>query len=149
MDTNILLRISKRHDAWCLPVREALKALIADHTQLTIAPQNVAEFWNVCTRPKVNNGYGLSVVRTNKRLQQIERGVTLLSDRPDVYVEWRRLLLEYKVIGAQVHDARLVAAMRVNGIRRILTLNDKDFRRYDCIEVLHPRDIVNVQQPRS
>jgi predicted nucleic acid-binding protein len=41
------------------------------------------------------------------------------------------------LIGNQVYDARLVAAMRVQGIRRILTFNAEDFARYG-IEVIHP-----------
>jgi predicted nucleic acid-binding protein len=46
----------------------------------------------------------------------------------------------YKVIGVQVHDARLVAAMRVNGIQRLLTFNGDDFLRYkEIIQVIHPQ----------
>jgi predicted nucleic acid-binding protein len=41
----------------------------------------------------------------------------------------------------QVHDARLVAAMRVHGVKRILTFNDKDFARYTDIEAEHPRSV--------
>jgi predicted nucleic acid-binding protein len=38
-------------------------------------------------------------------------------------------------------DARLVAAMRVHGVKRILTFNDKDFVRYTDIEAVHPRSV--------
>jgi predicted nucleic acid-binding protein len=38
----------------------------------------------------------------------------------------------------QVHDARLVAAMRVHSVKRILTFNDKDFARYTDIAAVHP-----------
>jgi predicted nucleic acid-binding protein len=41
------------------------------------------------------------------------------------------------VLGTKVHDARLVAAMNVHGIERILTFNTGDFARYG-IEVLLP-----------
>jgi predicted nucleic acid-binding protein len=41
------------------------------------------------------------------------------------------------VIGGQVYDARLVAAMIMHGVRRILTFNTGDFARYG-IEVIHP-----------
>ena len=44
--------------------------------------------------------------------------------------------------GVQVHDARLVAAMLVYGILRLLTLNDRDFGRYTAISAVHPRDVV-------
>jgi predicted nucleic acid-binding protein len=49
--------------------------------------------------------------------------------------------VDYRVSGVQVHDARLVAAMRVHGVRRILTFNTKDFARFDDIEAVHPADL--------
>jgi len=52
-----------------------------------------------------------------------------------------RLLVTHNVSGVQVHDARLVAAMRVQDVRRILTFNDKDFARYPDIEAVHPRSV--------
>ena len=36
---------------------------------------------------------------------------------------------------------RLVAAMRVHGVKRILTFNAKDFARYVAIEAVHPRSV--------
>jgi hypothetical protein len=40
-----------------------------------------------------------------------------------------------------VHDARLVAAMRVDGLSRLLTLNVADFNRFPEILAVHPRDV--------
>jgi hypothetical protein len=53
--------------------------------------------------------------------------------------EWRRIV-KNKVLGVQVHDVRLVEAMRVHGVRNLLTLNTEDFRRYRDIEALSPDD---------
>ena len=44
--------------------------------------------------------------------------------------ELKRLITKYGVIGKQVHDARIVAMMLTWQLNRILTLNDRDFRRY-------------------
>ena len=49
---------------------------------------------------------------------------------PTMYTEWRRLVLTFNVSGVQVHDARLVAAMKEHGVTHILTLNTTDFMRY-------------------
>jgi predicted nucleic acid-binding protein len=51
------------------------------------------------------------------------------------------MLVKQNVSGVQVHDARLVAAMRIHGIRHILTFNTKDFSRYSEIEALHPEEV--------
>ena len=47
--------------------------------------QNIAEFWNVCTRPTEQNGYGLSIDETSRRVEVIERTMTLLPDNDQVY----------------------------------------------------------------
>jgi len=58
-----------------------------------------------------------------------------------VHEEWRKLLVSHVVSGVQVHDARLAAAMRVHGVKRILTFNDRDFARHPDIEAIHPRAV--------
>jgi predicted nucleic acid-binding protein len=58
-----------------------------------------------------------------------------------VHQEWRRLLVTYSISGVQVHDARLVAAMLLHRVKRILTFNEKDFARYSEIEALNPRKL--------
>jgi predicted nucleic acid-binding protein len=74
-------------------------------------------------------------------LSGLEAILTLLHDTPDVYSEWRQLVVQHDVKGVQVHDARLVAAMRVHGIDRILTYNPNDFRRYQGITAIQPSDV--------
>lgn len=49
---------------------------------------------------------------------------------PTLYSELRRIVVTFSVSGVQVHDARLVAAMKSNGLTHILTLNSTDFVRY-------------------
>jgi len=58
-----------------------------------------------------------------------------------VYERWKSLVLSYKVIGVNVFDARLVAAMTVHGVSHILTANVKDFNRYSGITVLVPDEV--------
>lgn len=61
----------------------------------------------------------------------------LLPDTPAIYETWKRLVVEHGVSGSKVFDARLVAAMKVHGVDRILTFNIGDFMRYG-IDVMHP-----------
>lgn len=143
-DTNILLRVSHRNDPDYDLVRSALDLLRAEGATLHYTPQNLAEFWNVCTRPGRQNGYGLSIGETNRRAGLIERGFALLPDDPRIHIEWRRLVVAHSVMGVQVHDARLVAAMRVHGITHLLTLDQQDFARYPGITVVHPREVVKA-----
>jgi hypothetical protein len=103
-----------------------------------LTTQNVAEFWNVCTRPQDANGLGLGVDETEHYTQQLEQIFTILPDSVQMFRVWRRLVVEQSVIGAKVHDARLVAAMKTHNVPYILTFNAGDFLRYADIAVIHP-----------
>jgi predicted nucleic acid-binding protein len=70
-------------------------------------------------------------------VEKIEATLTLLPDSPAIYPEWRRLVVKHSVQGAKVHDTRLVAAMNVHGVGRILTFNGNDFTRFG-IDILDP-----------
>jgi len=141
VDTNILLRIARRSDPQYKLVDAAVSKLVLESTLLHYTHQNIAEFWNAMTRPTSRNGFGLTVEKAEREVRVIESGMTLLADSESVYREWRRLILQHGVSGVQVHDARLVAAMRVHGVRHILTLDAGDFARYDGIVVLHPGNV--------
>jgi hypothetical protein len=87
--------------------------LVKQGVQLCYTSQNLAEFWNVCTRPVDRNGYGLNIPETNRRASLIEDSLRLLVDTVAVHHQWRKIVVDYSVSGVQVHDARLVASMRV------------------------------------
>ena len=142
LDTNILLRLSKSDSPEFPAIRAALKTLRSGGARLCYTAQNVIEFWNVSTRPIERNGHGLSIPEANEEVHRIEHAFQLLSERDAIYHEWRRLVLTHSVSGAQVHDARLVAAMHVHGITHLLTLNDRDFARYSGIRVVRPQDVI-------
>ena len=129
IDSNILIRWVQPDDPDYPVVESALNVLARQKETLCYTSQNLAEFWNACTRPADRNGYGLTPQQTDRRARLFESKLRLLPDGLPVHQEWRKLLVTYKVSGAQVHDAKLVASMLVYGVKRILTFNDKDFAR--------------------
>src|SRR5947199_307583 len=116
LDTNILLRLSKKDDPNHAKVQAAVEALIENGINICCIPQNISEFWNVCTRPEDRNGFGLSIKETDDRVRAIERTMRILPDNEQIYRAWRDLVVHHEVRGVQVHDARLAAAMYVHGI---------------------------------
>jgi predicted nucleic acid-binding protein len=141
VDTNVLLRLLQRSDPHHQAIHTALRTLQQRGEQLCFTPQNLVEFWCVCTRPTTVNGFGLTVAETDRRARVIEHLLTLLPDSPAMHVEWRRLVMAHAVSGVPVYDARLVAAMRVHGVTNLLTLNIDDFTRYPGITAVHPQNI--------
>jgi predicted nucleic acid-binding protein len=130
LDTNILLRFVNRRDPLHATMRAAVRTLRQQGNYLCVAPQNCVEFWNVATRPVDRNGFGLTPIEADRSLRLIERLFDILPEQPTVYGEWRRLVVQFGVAGVHVHDARLVAMMRVHNITYILTANTDDFSRY-------------------
>ncbi|MGF2036172.1 MAG: type II toxin-antitoxin system VapC family toxin [Nostoc sp. CmiVER01] len=136
IDTNILLRFVDRTHPLHPILRTAIRKLRRDGHTLQITAQNCVEFWNVATRPATKNGFGLTPTDADRLLQLIERLFPLLPDMPTIYPEWRKLVVAFSVSGIQVHDARLVANMKVSSMTHILTLNTKDFIRYASEEIV-------------
>jgi predicted nucleic acid-binding protein len=139
-DTNILLRMTRRSDPQHQLVDAALAQLAGQGTILHYTHQNIAELWNAMTRPLARNGFGLTAADAEREVQAIEAGMILLPDSEAVYREWRRIVVQYGVLGVQVHDARL-AAMRVHHISHILTMNVTDFGRFSGLTPVHPNSI--------
>jgi predicted nucleic acid-binding protein len=61
VDTNILLRMTRRADPQHQLIATALTHLISQGATLHYTHQNIAELWNVMTRPLVRNGLGLTL----------------------------------------------------------------------------------------
>lgn len=144
LDTGILLRLINVQDSLHADVEQAVDTLIARQEELLIATQNLAELWNVATRPVANNGLALSPAAILTLYEEtIEPICSVVAELDTVPSVFKRLLTQYNVVGKQVHDARLVALMLTWQIENVLTLNDRDFRRYetDGIVVVTPDSV--------
>ncbi len=142
-DTNVLLRVVHRADPLHDLVRAALGSLQAAGHKAQSAEQNFIEFWNVTTRPQAQNGFGVEPAKAKRLLNLVERIFPRIPYSTRIYPEWSRLVTAFAVSGVQTHDAHLVAAMLANHITHILTLNTKDFRRYNSegIVAVDPVDL--------
>lgn len=133
VDTNVLVRLAVPADPRHLSARRAVETLAEEG--LCVASQNLMEFWNVATRPVENNGLGQTTPAADKILRRLEEAFPRLPDTPEVYDIWRDLVVRFGVSGVKVHDARLVAFMLANGMKRILTFNANDFLRYEKLGI--------------
>src|SRR5687767_8120204 len=103
VDTGVWLRLFDRGDPQHNVVREALRSLRSHGHTLVTCPQNIAEFWNVSTRPSTSRGgYGKSIATTELRAQFIERNALILDESPAAYRSWRSLLSAHQIQGLAV-----------------------------------------------
>lgn len=141
VDTGVLLRAFDSHAPHYREIRNALRAALDRNVRLAVAVQNIAEFWNVATRPLDKNGQGLSTDKVKRRVAIIERLCDVLAEDQRSYAEWKRLVEKHHICGVAVHDARLVSVMLSFAIDEVLTLNERDFQRYagEGIRVASPQ----------
>ena len=142
VDTNVLLRSVQPSHPLCSQATHAVARLIRENEAVFICAQNVAEFWNVATRPVESNGLGLSHEEVLREVNSIENLLTLLPDTPAIYATWKQIVQNHRVQGVKVYDARLVAVMTVYGVESVLTFNFADFKRYSNITALHPSSML-------
>ncbi|MBO1056271.1 MAG: PIN domain-containing protein [Dolichospermum sp. JUN01] len=142
VDTNILLRLVQKNSPMHLDTQRAILTLKKQGYLLCIIPQNIIEFWAVATRPLDKNGLGLSITQAEEESEKLKKIFILELDTPQIFTEWESLVIKYQVMGKQVHDARLAAAMVAHNITYLLTFNVDDFKRFSDIVVVDPRSIV-------
>jgi len=145
VDTNVLLRSVQKSHPMHSDSNRAIALLLSSPGAVSVIPQTLVEFWAVATRPLVNNGLELSIHETSQQLVYFKSIFTLLSD-DGVFEEWERLVAWHRVLGKQVYDARLVAAMRVHNLTHLLTFNTSDFKRFTAITAVSPSSAIDDQE---
>jgi predicted nucleic acid-binding protein len=140
VDTNVLVRSVERKHPSSQIARTAVRRLYSQSHELFVATQNIAEFWNVCTRPAATNGLGNSIEATSRLATRLESFFAILPESMDTFRQWRGLVFAHGVKGANVHDARLAATVLAYRLDAILTFNAADFARFP-IPVLDPAQV--------
>lgn len=141
LDTNILARSVEPDHPMHGPANLAIEALAARRESICVIAQSLYEFWVIATRPREQNGLGLSAVEAQARFDEFQKLFRLKTDRPEIYAEWKQLVTQHSVMGKPAHDARIVAAMKVHGITHLLTFNVGDFKRFQQIAVVSPTEV--------
>lgn len=141
IDTNILARSIHEGHPMQNVTKLAIKTLLDRGDLVCVLARSLYEFWVIATRPLEANGFGMSTAETQIRLAEFETRITLKTDRPEIYAEWKRLVTQHAVMGKPAHDARIVAAMKVHGITHLLTFNVGDFKRFQQITVVSPNEV--------
>ncbi len=148
IDSNVIIRTLQPRSPQLAQARDALRILRDRDEPLALAEQNLVEIWTVATRPQSQNGLGYSIEQAAAELTRLKAFFIILSASEKIYPFWESLVIQFRVAGKQAHDARLVAAMKVHGLRSILTFDTSDFKRFPGIEVIHPADVISPAAER-
>jgi predicted nucleic acid-binding protein len=129
LDTSILGRLANSADV-AHPVAAAAVAELHRRGELLhVTPQNLIEFRNFATRPVSANGLGLAPSAAEGLAATFEAAFPLLGETPDIYPAWKAIVGALRVVGKQVHDARLLAVCHAYAVSHLLTFNVGHFAR--------------------
>lgn len=135
-DSGIILRFFAEDDPQNSAIVAQVVRIFSSGSQIFFTPQFARECFAVFNRPSDVGGYALTPEEALTFLEQAHRTFSFIADTEQVYRVWLDIIRRRQISGRQVHDAYHVAAMKAHGIAKVLTLDRRDFDRYDEIEVV-------------
>ena len=119
--------------------RALLDAASDPSVTLYVTSQILCEFYSIITSPRrvkvvSSSEQALSIISAMLALP----GLYVLPTPARAVAGWMQLLERHPVTGGDVFDLQIVATMQANGIQRIYTFNDDDFKVFPELAVLAP-----------
>jgi predicted nucleic acid-binding protein len=144
VDTNLLIYATSADSPWQSVAERELNDWRASGTQLVLSVQVLREYLAVVTRPDPTRTAPPDWTAIAANLAVFRKDFLLLEDTHAASEELEKLLPQFAVRGRQVHDANIVATMRVGGVKDLLTHNTADFARFASLITVH--SLVSVPQ---
>jgi toxin-antitoxin system PIN domain toxin len=138
IDTNLLVYAHREDSAWHKAAYARIVELAEGRVPWAIPWPCIHEFLAIVTHPKV---YAPPTPLTSA-IGQVEAWLeaptlVLLSESGDYWRELRTTIEAGRVVGAQVHDARIAALCLQHGVRELWSA-DRDFGRFPVLRTRNP-----------
>jgi len=139
LDTNLLVYASQAESPFHASSRAVIEKGMMGDLSLCISPQVLAEFYSTITSPKrVTDPISHDQAVTEMKKYMSSKRIAKIFAHKAALDKMLRLLEKYPVKQQEIFDLQLVATMVSNGVTRIYTYNEDDFKRFTEIAVLHP-----------
>lgn len=138
VDTNILVYAHRRDSEFHPVARARIRELAEGRAPWALPWPCVHEFFSVATHPRIY----APPSTTDQAIAQIEAwlgspSVVVLGEEAGYWRSLRPLLIDGKVAGPLVHDARVAALCTAQGVRELWTV-DRDFSRFPGLVTRNP-----------
>lgn len=138
VDTNILVYAHRRDSTFHAQASAALKSLAESQARWALPWPCAHEFFAIVTNPRVYSPPS----SLDQALSQIDAwlespSVELIGEDWGYWSMLRQLLLDGRIAGPRVHDARIAALCLQHGIRELWSA-DRDFGRFPQLVVRNP-----------
>lgn len=138
VDTNILIYAHRAESPLHAPAKAALDRLAASGQPWGTVWQCVHEFAAIVTHPKIYRPPS-SMAQCLEEIGNWRACPTFrcIAEGAVYWPHLERMLVEGRVHGALVHDARIAAVCLEYGVREFWTV-DRDFSRFPALPVVNP-----------
>jgi hypothetical protein len=138
VDTNILVYAHREDAQWHDIAYGRLTELAEGRTPWAIPWPCLHEFLAIVTHPRIY----APPTPAQTAIDQVDAwlespSVTLLAESEGYWADLRTTLQEGRIVGPQVHDARVAALCRLHGVRELWTV-DRDFGRFPGLTARNP-----------
>jgi toxin-antitoxin system PIN domain toxin len=138
VDTNLLVYAHREESPWHAGALERVTELAEGRAGWAIPWPCLHEFLAIVTHPRIYappTPLGAALDQVDAWLES--PSLTLLAESEGCWPEFRRILLDGRITGPQVHDARVAALCRLHGVRELWTA-DRDFGRFPGLAARNP-----------
>ena len=138
VDTNVLVYAHREDSQWHPQAYARIIELAEGRIPWAIPWPCVHEFLAISTHPKIYS----PPTPLSAAIDQVESwlespSLVLLTESERYWQEFRRILETGKIVGPQVHDARVAGLCLLHGISELWTA-DRDFSRFPGLKVRNP-----------
>lgn len=138
VDTNILVYAHREDASWHAAAFAKVRALAEGRAAWAIPWPCLHEFLAVVTHPRIYT----PPTPIAKALEQVAAwiespSVVLLSEGSGYWERLHKTMGVGRIVGPQVHDARIAALCLEHGVRELWTA-DRDFSRFPDLKALNP-----------
>jgi toxin-antitoxin system PIN domain toxin len=138
VDTNVLVHAHRRDSTWHARAAAVMRDLAEGRSAWALPWPCVHEFFAIVTHPKIY----APPSSIPEAVDQIEAwfaapGIHLLAEGDEHWATLRRALVNNRLRGPQVHDARIAAICVQHGVDELWTA-DRDFSRFADLRTKNP-----------
>jgi toxin-antitoxin system PIN domain toxin len=138
LDTNILVYAHREESSWHEPASARVAELAESRSPWAIPWPCLHEFFAIVTHPRIY----APPTPLAAAIEQVEAwleapGLVVLSEGDGYWRALRAALEGGRIMGPQVHDARVAALCQLHGVRELWTA-DRDFGRFPDLVVRNP-----------
>ena len=138
VDTNLLVYAHRKDSVFHQRARDCIARLARGAATWAIPWPCVHEFCAIATHPRIYSPPTPLAVALDQIDAWLESPVfAVLAEADTHWSVLRDLLATGRIVGPQVHDARIAALCLQHGVRELWTV-DRDFGRYPRLTVVNP-----------